>query len=168
MRLSKPSYLLGSEWHPDKPGAVDQLSSILVEIQQRLDTVQQIGTKTPPAPTSPVATGKQGCIWLTWQRIANVDGYIVLSGSESTMTKLVGRHNLPDSESCTFQLPVGNSATQYFFQVFAYRGNQISPPSPTVNATSIAFGSGESAPPNPPSDPRNTKLAGITGGAQKK
>lgn len=167
MRRAQDTYRLPSDWDPSKPDHLDLLNRILVEVQQRQDTVQTIGGPTPVAPQNLTATGKQGVIWLTWQRISGVDGYIVTVGSESTMTKLVGRHNLPDSESCTYQLPVGNVAAAFFFQVYAYLGNRVSPPSPTVTATSLAFTTAEAAPPSPPQDPRNPLRAGITGGQNR-
>jgi hypothetical protein len=167
MRRGRESFRLPSDWDAKNPEHVDLLNRNFVEIQQRLDTIQSIGATAPKAPQTITATGKQGCIWLTWQRVVNADGYIVAAGSESTMSKLVSRNTLPDSESCTYQLPVGNVASQFWFQVFSYRGNQISPPSPTVNATSVAFGAGEAAPPTPPNDPRSPLRAGITGGPNR-
>lgn len=168
MRKGQDTYRLPSDWDSANPEHLEHLNRILVEVQQRLDTVQSIGASAPAAPQTVTATGKQGAIWLTWQRIANADGYIVIVSNESTVTKLIGRHNLPDSESCTFHLPVGNVAVQYYFQVFSYRGNQVSPPSPTVTATSVVYGAGEAAPPTPPQDPRNPKIAGLSGGPVRK
>jgi len=164
MRKGQETYRLPSNWDSKDPEHLEILNRTLLEISQRLDTIQSIGAPKPPSPQNITATGKQGVIWLTWQRIATADGYIVIVGSESTMTKLVGRHNLPDSESCTFHLPVGNVATTFYFQVFSYRGNQVSQPSPTVTGTSIAYGAGETAPPSPPQDPRNPKISGLSGG----
>ena len=164
MRKGQETYRLPSDWDPKNPEHLEVLNRTLLEISQRLDTIQSIGAPVPIAPQNITAIGKQGAIWLTWQRNAKCDGYIVIISNESTVTKLIGRHTLPDSESCTFHLPVGNVAVQYFFQVFCYRGNQVSPPSPTVNATSVVYGAGEAAPPLPPQDPRNPKTSGVTGG----
>lgn len=167
MRRSLDTYRLPDDWNPVKgvtKGAVEQdlnavahLNKILLEIGQRLDTVQQTGGSKPVAPQNLTATGKQGCIWVTWNRVVGVDGYLLMVATESTMTKNVGRYNLPDSEQCAFQLPTGNSATKYYFQAYSYRGPQQSQPSPVANATSVAYGAGEAAPPNPPQDPRIPK-----------
>lgn len=167
MRRGIETFRLPADWDAKNPDHVDLLNRILVQAQQRLDTIQSIGATQPKAPQTVTATGRQGCIWLTWQRVVNADGYTVIVASESTMTKLVGRHSLPDSDSCTYQLPVGNVASQFWFQVFSYRGNQLSPPSPTVTATSATYGAGESAPPTPPNDPRNPLNAGVTGGQNR-
>lgn len=167
MRRGQSSYRLPSDWDPKNPDHVEVLNKILVETQQRLDTIQSVGAKKPTSPRTVSATGKQGVIWVTWQRVSNVDGYIVVIASESTMTKLVGRHSQPDSETCSYSYPIGNSATQLWFQVFSYRGNQVSDPSPVATATSVVFGAGESAPPTPPQDPRNPFNAGITGGPNR-
>ncbi len=164
MRKNVALYRLPIGWDNTNPEHLDHLNKILQNLGDRLDTVQQVGAKPPSAPLSLVATGKQGLIHLTWGKVHNVDGYTVLWASESTMTKLVGRHPLPDGECVSFDLPIGNSATQYWFTVSAYRGNQVSLPSGTVTATSVAFTTAEAAPTVAPVDPRAPLVIGVRNG----
>ena len=164
MRRSLDTYRLPPEWHPDNPGSVEHLNRILVEIGQRIDTLQQIGTKKPITPQNVTATGRQGLVWLTWSRVDKVDGYSVVVSTSSDLSKILHRQDIPGSETCTFQFPVGNNATTYFFQVYSYRGNLYSPPSNIVSAASVAFGAGEGAPPAPPVDPRNPLKAPLRNG----
>ena len=164
MRRSISNYKLPPDWHPDKPGAVEQLNNILAETQNRLDTVQQVGAKKPPTPIGPSAQGRQGLIWLTWNRVVNVDGYSVVVATSADMSKVLHRVDIPGSETCVYQMPVGNNAFQAWFQVYSYRGKLYSTPSNIVTATSVAFGAGEGAPPAPPVDPRNPLKAPLRSG----
>src|SRR6266851_10290846 len=116
MRRGLDTYRLPQDWHPDNPGAVEHLTRILVELGQRIDTIQQIGARVPATPLSPSATGRQGLIWLTWNRVSNVDGYAIVVSSVSDMSKILHRQDIPGSETCTYQFPVGNNASTYFFQ----------------------------------------------------
>lgn len=136
----------------------------LTEIGNRLDTLQQLGAKPPVAVTSLTVTGKQGLFYLTWQKIANVDGYVILQASDSAMTQISGRWNLPDGETVSYQIPVGNVAVTNFFTVQAYQGNRYGPPSTAVSGTTVAYGSGESAPPAPPQRPVSPKVTGVRNG----
>src|SRR5215831_16878237 len=145
MRRGIDTYRLSSDWDPKNPDHLDQLNRTLIEIQQRLDTIQSIGARVPIAPQTVTATGKQGVIWLTWRRVKNADGYILVYGTDSTMVKILGRRVLADSETCDYQLPVGNVAVTYYFRIYTYRGNQVSDPSPTASAASVSFGAGEAA-----------------------
>lgn len=135
---------------------IAQLNSILGDHGDRIDTVQQIGVRKPPSVTGLAVTGKQGCIWLVWNRIKNIDGYIVIGASTADMSKVAMRFNLPDADQCTHSVAVGNVATTYYFTVSAYVGNQISKPSTVVSGVSLAFTTSESAPPVPPFDPRGS------------
>lgn len=164
MRKNIPLYRLPPKADLSNPEHVETLNTILQNLGQRLDTIQQIGVKAPSAPLSVSATGKQGLIHIVWGRVANVDGYTVLWASEATMTKLVGRQSLPDGDTVSVSIPIGNSATQYWITVSAYKGNQVSKPSATVNATSVAFTTAEAAPPSPPNDPRAPLVVGIRNG----
>jgi hypothetical protein len=167
MRKGLDSYRLPSDWNPitkvaphtgeieNNPSAVEHLNRVLVEVQNRLDTIQQVGAKVPATPLSPSASGRQGLIWLTWNRVTNVDGYTVVVATAADMSKVLHRVDIPGSETCVYQMPVGNNAFQAWFQVYSYRGTKYSTPSNIVTATSVAFGAGEGAPPAPPVDPRN-------------
>lgn len=135
------------------------LNQNLQSVQNRLNTIQQTGAKKPPAVTGLTVTGKQGSFWLTWNRIANVDGYEVVRASDSAMSNIVGRFNVPGADSCTFSMPVGNVAVTSSFAVYAYQGPQIGDPSATVTATTATYTNAESAPPNPPIAPRSPKVA---------
>lgn len=164
MRRGLDTYRLPPDWHPDNPGSIEHLNRILVEMGQRMDTLQQVGTKKPVAPNNVTATGRQGLIWLTWSRVDKVDGYCVVVATASDMSKVLHRADIPGSEACVYPLPVGNNAFQAWFQVYSYRGNLYSPPSVIVTATSVAFGAGEGAPPAPPVDPRNPLRAPLRNG----
>ena len=141
--------------HPEN---VATLNRILQNLGDRLDTIQQVGATAPPPVTGLTVTGKQGVICLTWQRIQNVDGYIILGAAESTMSQIVLRFNVPDSDTCTYSHPVGNVAVQYYFTVSAYQGNLVGQPSNTIAATSVAYTSVGTAPPIPPQAPRGGTL----------
>lgn len=176
MRKGLDSYRLPPDWNPitkvhphtgeieHNPSGVDHLNRILVEIQNRLDTIQQVGVKKPATPSSPSATGRQGLIWLTWNRVTNVDGYSVVMATTSDMSKVLHRVDIPGSETCVYQMPVGNNVATYYFQVFSHRGNIYSAPSNVVSGTSVAYGAGEGAPPAPPVDPRNPFQAPLRNG----
>lgn len=176
MRKGQDSYRLPSDWNPIKTikphsgemepnvAAVEHLNRVLVEIQQRLDVIQQVGAKKPATPLSPSATGRQGLIWVTWNRVVNVDGYCVVVATASDMSKVLHRQDIPGSETCTFQFTVGNNVATYYFQVYSYRGQFYSTPSNVVSGTSVAFGAGEGAPPAPPVDPRNPLIAPLRNG----
>lgn len=135
------------------------VNQMLQSVQQRLNTIQQTGAKTPPNVSGLTVTGKQGLFHLTWNRIENVDGYVIEQASDSGMTQLVGRYTLPDANQCLHQIPVGNVAVTNSFRVYAYQGPKISSPSPAVSATTVAYGAGESAPPAPPISPLAPKIA---------
>jgi hypothetical protein len=140
------------------------LNQVIQNFSNRLDTIQQVGAVAPSAPLNVVAEGKQGYIGLTWNRIVNVDGYTVIWALDSKMSQLVGRISLPDGETCSYRLPTGNSATTYYFQVSAYKGNQISLPSVTVTATSVAYTTTGTPAANPPQAPRAPQVVGIRNG----
>lgn len=176
MRKGQDSYRLSSDWNPVKKvnprtgeiehnqNDVEHLNRILVEIQQRLDIIQQVGAKKPVTPLSPKATGRQGLIWVTWNRVVNVDGYCVVVSTASDMSKVLHRQDIPGSETCTYQFPVGNNASTYYFQIYSYRGKLYSTPSNVVSAASLAFTTAEAAPPAPPVDPRNPLKAPLRNG----
>jgi hypothetical protein len=140
------------------------LNQALQGLQNRMNTVQQIGAKTPPTVTGLTITGKQGLFHLTWNRIAHVDGYVITQASDTAMTQLIGRYNLPDGERCTFAIPVGNVAVTNSFQVYGYQGPKYSEPSPTVTATTLVYASSEAAPPAPLFSPRHPKLVPVRSG----
>lgn len=129
----------------------------LQSLQNRMNTVQQVTAKTPPTVTGLTVAGKQGLFYLTWNRIAHTDGYIVIQASDTGMTQLVGRFNLPDGETCTYSVQVGNVAVTNSFQIYSYQGQKISEPSATVTATTVPYGAAEAAPPAPPIAPRQPK-----------
>jgi hypothetical protein len=135
------------------------LNQGLFNIQNRINTVQQTGAKAPPSVTGFTVTGKQGLFYLTWNRIANTDGYVITQASDAGMVNLIGRFNLPDGDTCTFSIPVGNVAVTNTFQIYAYQGPRLGPPSSAVTATTLTFTTPEAAPPTPPISPRQPKRA---------
>ena len=157
-RKSVNTYRLPPNADLSNPEHVALLNQILQNVEQRLDTVQQVGVSAPPSVTGVSATGKQGSIWLTWQRIQNVDGYMIVGATDSAMSAKVMQFNAPHSDTCTYAIPIGNSATQYFFTVSAYRGNVVGLPSVTVSATSVVFSTSTEAAPLSPSKPRGVQL----------
>jgi hypothetical protein len=140
------------------------LNQAVQSLQNRLNTVQQVGAISPPPVSGLSVTGKQGLFHITWNRIKNADGYVVTQASDSSMTQLVGRYNIPDANQCVHQVPVGNVAVTNYFQVYAYQGPKYSDPSPAVKGLSVVYGSTESAPPAPPIAPLQPKLAPIRSG----
>ena len=140
------------------------LNQSLPEIQNALNTVQQSGAKAPPPVSGLTVTGKQGLFHITWNRMVNVDGYVVVHASDTAMTQLVGRYNIPDGNTPVHQIPVGNVAVTGSFQVYAYQGNQYSDPSPAVTATTLAYAGMEAAPPAPPIAPQHPKIAPVRSG----
>lgn len=140
------------------------LNQALQGLQNRVNKIQQVGAKTPPTVTGLSVTGKQGLFHLTWNRIANTDGYVVVHAADSGMTQVVGRYPVPDGDAVTHQIPVGNVAVTGSFQVYAYQGHQYSSPSNAVTATTTAYGAGEAAPPSPAIAPRHPKIAPIRSG----
>lgn len=162
---------------PDPPDASDTkalnewlqtahtiLNDGMQNVQNRLNTVQQTGAQKPPTVTGLTVTGKQGCFYLTWNRIANVDGYSVIGYSDSALTKIVDRIPVPDGDACTLRVAVGNVAVTEYFQVYAYQGPQVSDPSTAVSATTATYGAAEAAPAAPPIAPRPPKVAPIRSG----
>lgn len=140
------------------------LNQSLQALQNRVNTIQQSGAKTPPTVTGLTVTGKQGLFHLTWNRIKNADGYVIVQASDSGMTQLVGRYNVPDGDSVSHQVPVGNVAVTNSFQVYSYQGKKYSEPSTAVTATTAVYGAAESAPPAPPLAPRQPKIAPVRSG----
>lgn len=140
------------------------LNQALQSLQNRQNTVQQTGAQAPPPVSGFAVTGKQGLFYLTWKRIVNVDGYVITQASDTAMTQLVGRYHISDGGQCVYQVPVGNVAVTNSFQIYAYQGPLVGDPSPTATATTVAYGSGESAPPAPPIAPLQPKVAPVRSG----
>lgn len=142
----------------------DILNQGLQSLQNRVNTVQQVRAATPPTVTGLTVTGKQGLFYLTWNRIAHTDGYVVVQALDAGMVQIIGRFNIPDGDSCIYSVPVGNVAVTSSFQVYAYQGNKYSDPSSIVTATTVVYGSAEAAPPQPPIAPRQPKKAPVRSG----
>ena len=142
----------------------DILNQGLQSLQNRVNTVQQVTAKQPPTVTGLSVTGKQGLFHLTWNRIDNTDGYVVTQATDTGMVHLVGRYHVPDGDSNSHQIPVGNVAVTHSFQVYAYQGNKYSDPSPAVTATTLTYTTPEVAPPLPPNAPRQPKKAQVRSG----
>ena len=140
------------------------LNQALQSLQNRMNTVQQVGASTPPNVSGLTVTGKQGLFYLTWNRIANVDGYVITQATDSSMKKLVGRYNISDGQQCTFTVPVGNVAVTNSFQIYAYQGPNYSDPSQAVTATTLTYTTAESAPPAPPIAPQQPKNVPVRSG----
>lgn len=140
------------------------LNQALQSFQGRLNTVQQTAAVKPPTVTGLTVVGKQGLFYLTWNRIKNTDGYVIAQATDTGMVQLVGRYPVPDGDACAYSIPVGNVAVTNSFQVYAYQGPKYSEPSATVTATTVVYGSAESAPPAPPIAPRQPKLAHVRSG----
>ena len=132
--------------------------------QNRLNVIQQTGASNPPNVTGFSASGRQGLFSLVWNRIANVDGYVIIEATDSGMKQLVGRYNVSDGQQCSFQIPVGNVSIQRYFQVFAYQGNHYGSPSNAISATSLAFTTPESAPATPPIAPPQPLIIPVRSG----
>jgi hypothetical protein len=140
------------------------LNQALQSLQNRTNTIQQVGARAPVPVSSLAVTGKQGLFWLTWNRIAHVDGYVVVQASDAAMTQVTNRYPVPDGDACSFAVPVGNVAVTASFQVYAYQGPKYSDPSPIITATTLVYASSEAAPGAPPIAPRQPKLAPIRSG----
>jgi hypothetical protein len=140
------------------------LNQGLQSLQNRINTVQQVTAKAPPNVSGFTVTGKQGLFHLTWNRINNVDGYVITQASDTGMVQLVGRFNISDGQQCTYQVPVGNVAVTNSFQIYAYQGNKYGDPSPAITATTAVYASAEAAPPAPPIAPLQPKKAPVRSG----
>lgn len=140
------------------------LNQSLQSVQNRLNTIQQTGARQPVPVSGFTATGKQGLFHLVWNRIANVDGYVIVQALDSAMTQIVGRHTIVDGEQCSFNISVGNVAVTNSFQVYAFQGSQYGLPSPIATATSVVYGSAESAPSSPPIAPLPPLLVPVRSG----
>jgi len=140
------------------------INQALQSFQGRLNTIQQVQARTPQNVSGLIVTGKQGLFHLTWNKIANVDGYVITQASDTAMVKLIGRYNIPDGEQVSYQIPVGNVAVTSSFQVYAYQGQQYSQPSSTVTATTLTYSTSEAAPPTPAIAPRQPKLVPVRSG----
>lgn len=142
----------------------DVLNQSLQTMQTRIDTVQQIGAKKPPTVTGLTVTGKQGLFHLTWNRQDNVDGYVVVQGTDSTMQQITNRYHVSDGDAAQLQIPVGNVAVAANFQVYAHQGPMYSDPTTAAGGTTLMYTTSESAPPAPPIAPRPPKLAPVRSG----
>lgn len=140
------------------------LNQAVQSLQNRVNTVQQVGAKSPPNVSGFAVEGKQGLFSLVWNRIANVDGYVVVHATDTAMKQIVGRYNIPDANQPLHQISVGNVAVTGSFQVYAYQGNKYSQPSPIITKTTAVYGSAESAPVTPPKSPLPPKLAPVRNG----
>jgi hypothetical protein len=131
------------------------LNQTIQNTQNRLNTIQQTGAKAPPNVSGLAVTGQQGLFHLTWNRIQNADGYVILQSSSSSMSPITGRYTIADGGQCSHQIPVGNVAVTSHFQVYSYQGPQVGLPSPVVSGTTKVFNTstGDNAPPNPPLAP---------------
>lgn len=159
MRKNVTQYRLPANADLTNPQHVDTLNKILQNLGDRLDTVQQIGANKPSTPQGVVVEGKQGLFNVVWNRIQNVDGYIVTWSTAAGMVPLLGRYTLHDSDAANYRLPVGNVAVTYFFTVSAFTGNKVSSPSNAVSASTIAYTTSGSAPVNAPVSPRAALVA---------
>ncbi len=159
MRKTVSQYRLPPGTNFNDPSHLAQLNKLLQNLGDRLDTVQQVGAKAPPAPLGVVTQGKQGLIIVQWKRIQNVDGYTICWSTSSGMLPIAGRTTLHDSEACDFRLPVGNAVANYFFTVSAFVGNKVSPPSVAVSGSSVAFTTTGTAPSDQPITPRAALVA---------
>lgn len=144
--------------------AVSIINQALQSYEDRLNTIQQTGAVAPVAVSGFTVTGKQGSFWITWNRIVNVDGYVIMQAADSGMTQIQNRFTVADGEQCSYSLAVGNVAVTSSFQMYAYRGQKYGSPSPVVTASSLVFSTSESAPPNPGFAPRPPKVAPVRSG----
>lgn len=160
MRRTVSQYRLPPDADLSKPEHVDRLNKMLQNLGDRLDTVQQIGATAPTTPQSLAVQSLQGVLNVTWQRVANCDGYVLCWSASSGMVPLLGRYTLHDQDAANYRLPTGNTATTYFFTVSAFTGNKASLPSAAVSAASVVFStSTDSAPKNAPLTPRAALVA---------
>jgi hypothetical protein len=154
MRKNVSQYRLPPGTTFNDPAHLEQLNKLLQNMGDRLDTIQQIGAKAPSAPLGVAVQGLQGMFNVTWQNIRNVDSYTICWSANSSMLPILGRDSVHDSDTGNYRLPVGNVAVTYYFTVSATVGNQVSPPSAAVSATSQTFTTSGSAPTNSPVTPR--------------
>lgn len=140
------------------------INQAVQSLQNRMNTVQQVGAVAPPPVSGLAVSGKQGLFHLTWNRIHNADGYVVVHASDSAMQQIVGRYNISDGNQPIHQIPVGNAAVTGHFQVYAYQGQKYGDPSPAVTATSAIYSTSEAAPSAPPIAPLPPKIAPVRSG----
>ncbi len=140
------------------------LNQAVQSLENRTNTIQQVGAVAPPPVTGFTAEGKQGLFNLVWNRIKNADGYVIVHASDAAMTQIVNRYHIDDGNQCGHQVPVGNVAVTGHFQIYAYQGPKYGDPSPMLSATTAVFGSAEAAPAVPPKAPLQPKLAPVRSG----
>jgi len=171
LRLPVPP-VLNSKFDPELARQLNEhlntmttiLNQALQGTQNRLATVQQTGAIAPPIVSNFTATGKQGLFHLTWNRIKNADGYVIMHASDMGMKNVIGRYHVPDGQSVSHQIPVGNVATTGYFQMYAYQGPQYSKPSAVVSATTSVYGSAEAAPVTSKTAPQNPLVSPVRSG----
>ncbi len=127
-----------------------QINEALLSLQKQIDGLSRAAAKKPPIVQGIAAEGRQGSLHVTWKKVLNTDGYLLLMYSDSAGTTIVQRTAIPDPETVYWETAMGNSATTRYFRIHAVNGQQVSDPSKLVSATSVAFGAGESAPTPPP------------------
>ncbi len=140
------------------------LNQAVQSLENRVNTIQQVGAVQPPPVSGLTVTGKQGLFHLTWNRMKNVDGYVVVQASDSAMQTITGRYHVDDSNQPIQQIPVGNVAITAYFQVYAYQGQKYADPSPIVSATTLTYGASEAAPSSPPIAPLPPKISPVRSG----
>lgn len=170
-RLPVPPTLM-SKLEPDNATILNKhlqemtviLNQALQSFQNRLNTIQQTGKNNVPNVQGFTVTGKQGLFYLSWKRIKNVDGYVIMQAADSQMKQLTNRYHISDGQQVSFQVAVGNVVVTSSFQIYAYQGPNYGSPSNIVTATTSAYGAGESAPPTPPIAPQPPLLAPVRSG----
>lgn len=159
MRKNVSQYRLPPGTTFNDPSHLEQLNKIIQNLGDRLDTIQQIGATAPSAPLAVAVQGLSGFFNVTWNRIQNVDGYVICWAANSAMLPILGRYTLHDQDAANYRLPIGNAAVTYFFTVSAFVGNKVSPPSAAVSAASLVFSTSTDAPKNAPVSPRAALVA---------
>lgn len=154
---------------PANPEHWNQVVKILNQniqtLQNNVNTITQVGAKSPNPVSGVSAQGKQGMFSLTWNRMNNVDGYVILQANDAAMTQITNRYTIPDGQQCSYTIAVGNQAQTSHFQIFAYQGPRYSKPSNGVSATSVVFGtSTDSAPKTPPLAPLSPLIKPVRSG----
>lgn len=140
------------------------LNQALQSFQNRLNTVQQTGASAPPPVSNVAVVGKQGLFHITWNRIKNADGYVIVQAADSAMKQIIGRYNIPDGQSVSHQIPVGNTAVTGSFQVYAYQGPKVGNPSNIITGTTLTYTTSEAAPTTSNTPPQPPLIAPVRSG----
>ena len=141
---------------PDKKASAyrlaQNLNRALSLIQNRLDIIERVAVSVTGRIVSFSVEGRQGLFHLIWNRVDDADGYLIEMFSDSAATTRIGSWTALGSQTTQWQVTVGNVSVTRYFRITPFAGKVYGSPSALVGDSSDAYGVGESAPSNPPTN----------------